>query len=146
MIGQKFPSYIDPADAVLHGAAAAVGGDVCEGESRIDHQTAELRRFSVEVVMSAERAGVGPESRLELVLLEQDLVHGLLDGGEVEVRLGDDDAGVCELHLEHLLPKQMIPHFPLHVPVDQITLLEGQDVEESGGIFDLIQLVGSEGL
>lgn len=48
--------------------------------------------------------GVGltvyPERRLELVLLEQDLVHRLLDGREVEVGLGDDDAGVCKVHLE----------------------------------------------
>lgn len=48
--------------------------------------------------------GVGltvyPERRLELVLLEQDLVHRLLDGREVEVGLGNDDAGVCKVHLE----------------------------------------------
>lgn len=48
--------------------------------------------------------GVGltvyPEHRLKLVLLEQDLVHRLLDGREVEVGLGDDDAGVRKVHLE----------------------------------------------
>ncbi len=44
-----------PADALLHFPAAAVGGDVGEGESAVDHQTAELRRFCVEEVMSAER-------------------------------------------------------------------------------------------
>ena len=105
---------------------------------------------------SSESLTVGPESRLELILLEQDLVHRLLDGGEVEVRLRDEDAGVCEIHLgggqiklqtfpgkeqktsrwnkdkethlEHLFSKQMIPHFPLHIPVDQITLQEEKPV------------------
>lgn len=46
-----------PADALLHFPAAAVGGDVGEGESAVDHQAAELKRFGVEVVASAERAG-----------------------------------------------------------------------------------------
>lgn len=46
------------------------------------------------------RLTVGPECRLELVLLKQDLVHGLLDGAEVEEGFCDDDAGVREVHLE----------------------------------------------
>ena len=49
---------------------------------------------------SSETLTVCPESRLELILLEQDLVHRLLNGGEVEVRLRDEDAGVCEIHLD----------------------------------------------
>lgn len=95
------------------------------------------------------RLTICSESRLELVLLKQDLVHRLLDGREVEVRLSDDDAGVYEIHLDpehtaefrlveqtkepqwtkqqtinlkHLLSKQMVPHFPLDIPVDEITL------------------------
>lgn len=46
------------------------------------------------------RLTVYPEGRLELVLLEQDLVHRLLNGREVEVGLGDDHAGVCKVYLE----------------------------------------------
>lgn len=46
------------------------------------------------------RLTVDPESRLELILLKQDLIHGLLNGGEVKVRLRDDDAGVCKIHLD----------------------------------------------
>lgn len=46
------------------------------------------------------------ESRLELVLLKQDLIHGLLNGREVEVRLSDDDAGVCEVHLNTRQPAE----------------------------------------
>lgn len=119
---------------------------MCEGEAAVHHQAAELSRAAVEEVMSAEGAGcrgtegeelntpgnatfrmtfdltVGAQSRLELILLEQDLVHGLLDGGEVEVRLRDDDARVCKLHLEHLLSKQVVPHLPLDIPVHQVTL------------------------
>lgn len=103
---------------------------------------------------------VYPQSRLELILLKQDLVHRLLDRREVKVRLSDDDAGVGEIHLdsdicvvlskhsicqgllrllsedlyetndtkqthlEHFLPKEVIPHFPLDVPVHQITLTQ----------------------
>lgn len=33
---------LSPADALLHGAAATERDDVGEGESRVDHQTAEL--------------------------------------------------------------------------------------------------------
>lgn len=52
------------------------------------------------------RLTVYPESRLELVLLKQNLIHRLLNGREVEVRLGDDDAGVCELHLNTQQPAE----------------------------------------
>lgn len=75
MIGQQLSSNIDsekqkrftiyvfaviedsaalPADAMIQFLAAAVGGDVGEGEPRVHHQAAELRRFGVEAVMSAE--------------------------------------------------------------------------------------------
>lgn len=52
------------------------------------------------------RLTVYPESRLELVLLKQNLIHRLLNGREVEVRLGDDDAGVRELHLNTQQPAE----------------------------------------
>lgn len=85
------------------------------------------------------------------------------------------------LNLEHFFSKQMIPHFSLDVPIDQITLkrknrrehmiknlnslntspyvawcsvqhvvtvpnlLEGENIKETGRIFDLIKLIGCEG-
>lgn len=49
---------------------------------------------------TAVQLTVYPERRLELVFLKEDLVHRLLDGREVEVGLGDDDAGVGKVHLQ----------------------------------------------
>lgn len=63
---QDVVALVWPADAFFHFPAATVGGDVGEGESAVDHQTAELRGFSVEVVMSAERAGWRTQNTAEI--------------------------------------------------------------------------------
>ena len=58
--------------------------------------------------MHCGRLTVDPEHRLELVLLKQDLVHGLLDGGEVVQGLADDHAGVRKIHLGEDPPDQLL--------------------------------------
>ena len=67
-----------------------------------------------------------PEDPGEAVLLEEHLREPLLDGAEVEERLGEDQSGRVRLHVEALFPEEVVPDSLLVVPVDQVAFLGGE--------------------
>ena len=67
-----------------------------------------------------------PEDPGEPVLLEEHLREPLLDGAEVEERLGEDQGGRVRLHVEALFPEEVVPDSLLVVPVDQVAFLGGE--------------------
>ena len=75
---------------------------------------------------------MGPEDPGEPVLLEEHLREPLLDGAEVEERLGEDQGGRVGLHVEALFPEEVVPDSLLVVPVDQVAFLGGKKVEQGG--------------
>ena len=62
----------------------------------------------------------------EAVLLEEHLREPLLDGAEVEERLGEDQGGRVRLNVEALFPEEVVPDSLLVVPVDQVAFLGGE--------------------
>ena len=84
---------------------------------------------------------MGPEDPGEAVLLEEHLREPLLDGAEVEERLGEDQGGRVRLHIEALLAKEVVPDGLLVVPVDQVAFLGGKKVKQGGEVPAVVDLV-----
>ena len=84
---------------------------------------------------------MGPEDPGEAVLLEEHLREPLLDGAEVEERLGEDQGGRVRLHVEALFPEEVVPDGLLVVPVDQVAFLGGKKVEQGGEVPAVVDLV-----
>ena len=84
---------------------------------------------------------MGPEDPGEAVLLEEHLREPLLDGTEVEERLGEDQGGRVGLHVEALFPEEVVPDGLLVVPVDQVALLGGKKVKQGGEVPAVVDLV-----
>ena len=84
---------------------------------------------------------MGSEDPGEAVLLEEHLREPLLDGAEVEERLGEDQGGRVWLHVEALFPEEVVPDGLLVVPVDQVAFLGGKKVEQGGEVPAVVDLV-----
>ena len=82
-----------------------------------------------------------PEDPGKAVLLEEHLSEPLLDGAEVEERLGEDQGGRVWLHVEALFPEEVVPDGLLVVPVDQVAFLGGKKVEQGGEVPAVVDLV-----
>ncbi len=79
-----------------------------------------------------------------MVLLKKDFAERVLNGGEVEDRLGQDQVEILGTNLEDVAAKDIVPELSLSVPIDQVALLEGKEVEQAREVLAVLQLGPNE--
>ena len=122
------------------------GDDVREAEANVDHEAAVgIRRMLQAVGIGGQVRRGRAQDGLESVLVEEELVETVLDGGKVEVGLRHDQVLLAGVELEAVLAEEVVEDGLLVVPVDEVALLKGEQVEEGAQIAAVVDLVGNEG-
>lgn len=57
-----------------------------------------------------------------MILFKENLGHGFLNGGEIEVGFRHDVRGGGVVHIAHILAEDVVPDALLDVKVDKVTL------------------------
>ena len=98
------------------------------------------------LLVEKRRVGRGGETkeRTELVLFEENLVHGVLNGAEVVDGFADDERVGLRLEGHDGLAQNVVPNLSLGVPVHQMASLERQHVVEPRQVLALLQLVSNK--
>ena len=70
-----------------------------------------------------------------MIFLEEDFVDGFFDAVEVEVRLREDEIRIAKVQVEAFLAEDTIPYLRLDVPIDEVTFLKGELIEETAHVL-----------
>lgn len=152
VVGERFPSEVDPLDAGVAGEAIDDGCSVSEGETTINNEAAarpgeDAVRGEVGHVEVGEGGGIGDEQRAEPEVFEDELIGDLLDRGQGEEGFDEEQGGFGGLDMEQGL-EGSIPYLLLQVRVDEVASIHGATDAEALDIIaarDLIRHKPSPG-
>lgn len=166
MVCEHFAANVDATDRLFDTFTFDDGHDVRETVAHVDHNATERRmmRLRFNVLVIGQIGGGCAQQRFAFVFFEKDFGHRLLNGIEIELGLRDDDR-MREIDRSTARAERMVPHVflkwsrfnenrrqgiarhrrsHLYVPVNQISLLEAENVEQSGRIAAFVYLVAYE--